>query len=139
MAKIGEMLKDVKEAVEEIPVPEIDLVKEEKHTVFGKIDQKILDAREKREDKKAKKAEAKAAKKAEKEEASKEKSTTKKVITGAAIGGAAAAIVGGVLYACATRVTEESAGTEETLVEESSEGICGCEASEASASPDVET
>ena len=125
MAKISELIQNVEEKVEELDIPEIIPEKEVKHTVFGTIDQKILDKRNQREEKKAKRAEAKAAKKAEKEESG---STSKRVAIGVGIA-AAAAGVGAIVFKTLTR--------DDGSVEELPEGCDGCEECDCEASEET--
>ena len=94
-------IETVEEAVETVETK----VEEARMTVFGKLDRKILDAQDKRAEKKAKKAEAKAAKKAEKEEASKEKADSGKVIKGVAVATGVIAVLG-----CAAKLVLDRAG-----------------------------
>lgn len=78
--------QEVIEAVEEKIQEVIDAPKADDLTVFGKIDRKIVCARQAKADKKAAKAEAKAAKKAEKEESSDKKINLKVAIPAIALG-----------------------------------------------------
>ena len=89
--EVQEVIENAKETAQE----QVDSVKAEVTTIFGKMDRKITDARKAKADKKAAKAEAKAAKKAEKEETSKEKKSNLKVIlpVGAAVIGATLGVV----------------------------------------------
>lgn len=133
MAKISELVKNVEEKVEEkvedLKIPE----KEVEHTVFGKLDQKILDRRDKRAEKKAKKADAKAAKKAEKGETL---SVGKRIAIGAAAVATVAAATGAIVY--------KTMANEAVPVEALPEGCdgsepCDCETSDVSTVAEGET
>lgn len=79
--KKQEVIEAVEEKIEEV----VEAPKADAMTVFGKIDRKIVCARQAKADKKAAKAEAKAAKKAEKEKPEK-KVNLKVVLPAAALG-----------------------------------------------------